>query len=113
MRKSRTVITVETEEVWIVRNRRTAVRTWCSECGRQTTLVTLAEAVALGGVSSRVIYRRVESGGIHYSETPSGLLLFCANSLPKEVPAISKLDEKQKINENVLQSPNSVEDKGK
>ena len=81
MRKTRTVITVETEEVWIIKNRNSPVRAWCSACGQETGMVTLAEAVALGGVSSRVIYRLVESGGIHYSETPAGLLRFCINSL--------------------------------
>ena len=70
-------------------------------------MVSLAEAVVLGGVSSRVIYRRVESGGIHYAETPAGLLVFCTNSLPKEANAISKLDEGQRINEAVLPSPDS------
>ena len=107
MRKIRTVITVETEEVWIIRNRRSPVRTWCSKCGEQTTLVTLAEAVALGGVSSRVIYRRVEGGGIHYKESQAGLLLFCTNSLAKKGPALSKLDEGQKTNEIVLPSAES------
>jgi hypothetical protein len=81
MKKIRTVITVETEEVWIIRDRRSPVREWCSECGEQARMVTLAEAVALGGVGSRVIYHRVEAGGIHYAETPAGLLLFCETSL--------------------------------
>jgi hypothetical protein len=74
-------------------------------------MVTLAEAVALGGVSSRVIYRLVECGGIHYAETAAGLLLFCTNSLPKEATAISRLDEGQRIDETVLPLPDSVKGK--
>ncbi len=35
----------------------------------------------LANVSSRTIYRRVEAGEMHYTETEEGLLLVCANSL--------------------------------
>lgn len=81
MRKIRTDITVETEEILIIRWRRNLARPECAWCGERTRMISLEEAIALGGVSSRAIYRRVAAGEIHYEETPGGLLLVCPNSL--------------------------------
>ena len=39
------------------------------------------EAAAVAGVSTRVIYRLIEAGAIHYIETPAGLLRVCLNSV--------------------------------
>ena len=39
------------------------------------------EAPALASVSTRTMYRWVESGRVHFLETPEGRLLVCRNSL--------------------------------
>jgi hypothetical protein len=51
----------------------------CGRCG--CGMLLLEEAVAVGEVSSRVIYRLVEAGALHFSETQDGLLLVCLKSL--------------------------------
>jgi hypothetical protein len=40
-------------------------------------------AAALSGVTPRTIYRWVEDEKVHFRETPAGLLLVCAESLPR------------------------------
>ncbi len=54
---------------------------WCEACAAQVRMVTAEEAAMIAEVSARAIYRRVEAGRIHFTETPEGLLLICFNSL--------------------------------
>ena len=56
-----------------------AIAVLCRECAGG--MLMLEEAVVVAAVSSRVIYRRVEAGAVHFAETPNGLLLICLNSL--------------------------------
>ena len=44
-------------------------------------MVTPEAAAALTRVTVRSIYARVETEGVHFLETPDGLLLLCADSL--------------------------------
>jgi len=44
-------------------------------------MITPEEAAALCEVSTRTIYRWLESGAIHFSETASEGLLICLSSL--------------------------------
>jgi hypothetical protein len=44
-------------------------------------MFTPDQAALIANVSSRTIYRRVEAGEMHYTETAEGFLLVCANSL--------------------------------
>ena len=76
-----TEITVETDEVVVVRKLGGPTVEWCSECGEATTMLTPEQAVALTGASWREISRRVEAGRVHFTETGDGLLLICTNSL--------------------------------
>lgn len=76
--KTRTEITLETDR-WIVVSRPQKTR-WCSACARHVEMMTIDDAALLGRVSSRTIFAWVESGALHASETPQGLLLICPNS---------------------------------
>ena len=52
-------------------------------------MVVSEQAIALVGVSSRLLHREIEAGIIHFAETPKGSLLVCLNSLllrKREVP---------------------------
>ena len=50
-------------------------------CGQCSQPLVLAErAVAATGLSSRAIHRLVETGEIHFAETPAGALLICLSS---------------------------------
>lgn len=82
--KRRTEINVETCQVLVIRRPGRAVAAWCNECGEQTRMLTLDEAIALSGASSREIHRRVEAGEIHFTETAEGFLLICLPSLLKD-----------------------------
>jgi hypothetical protein len=80
-RTRRLEITVETDEVLVVRRRTNGPRIRCAQCEHRAGLVTVDQAAAAAGVSSRAIFRSVETGVLHFSETPDGRLLVCLNSL--------------------------------
>jgi len=44
-------------------------------------MITADEAAALRGVSTRVIYRCLEDGAIHFIETSKGQLFICLKTL--------------------------------
>ena len=75
-------IILKSERLIINRPGRTASAI-CEKCAGG--MLTLEEAVAVAGVSSRVIHRRVEMGAVHFDETPDGLLLVCLNALAAHV----------------------------
>jgi len=57
----------------------------CDQCVERSGMITPEEAAALSNVSTRTIYRGLESGSIHFSETaPSGLLI-CLQMLVKNI----------------------------
>jgi putative AbiEi antitoxin of type IV toxin-antitoxin system len=77
--RRRIEITVETDERFIVKGLGGSLPAWCPECAGQ--VITPQEAVAVAGISSRAIHRLVESGAVHFTETPEGVLLICLSSL--------------------------------
>lgn len=81
MTKRKTEITVERHRVLVISKREFSVVTWCGACEGRTRMVTVDEAASRGGINSRTIYRRVETGDVHFIETPEGCLLVCLNSL--------------------------------
>ena len=84
--KIRTEITIETERVLIIKQRKGRVLAWCPICARQVPMVKVDEAAALCRVSSRTIYRWVETDKVHFVETPQGGLLICLSSLAVNRP---------------------------
>jgi len=76
--KTRTEITVETERLVIVNRRRRSA--WCPSCSRQVEMLTVDDAAILFHVASRTIFHWAESGAVHSTETPEGLLLICPDS---------------------------------
>jgi hypothetical protein len=73
-------VTIETRRRTLVRSR-VRIATTCPICENGTPLLTTEEAAVLSGSSVREIYRRVEAGQIHFSESGDGLLLICRRSL--------------------------------
>lgn len=82
MRK-RTVTTIETHQIVIVRRPGGAALAWCPACLKEVEMVPLEEAALLAGVSLQNICRRVAADDIHFVETANGGLI-CLNSLLKE-----------------------------
>jgi hypothetical protein len=54
---------------------------WCRQCRHDTNLMPPEDAAIVTGVSAREIYRRLEIGGIHFTELSMGNLLICLNSV--------------------------------
>jgi hypothetical protein len=81
--KKRTVTTIETHQILIVRRPGGAVLAWCPVCLREVEMVSLEEAALLANVSLRDICRRVGDGRLHFVETAQGGLV-CLPSLLKE-----------------------------
>lgn len=75
------LITTETHEIYIVRNRREKIYGFCAECGKETEIINLDSAVSLTGKSARQIFYAIETGAIHSLETAQGHLLVCRETL--------------------------------
>ena len=83
-KKRRTEVTIETQRVFVIRTPKDSTRVWCAVCAALLKAVTPAEAAVLACVSTRTIYRWVEAGKLHFTETPDGTLWICFNSLLSE-----------------------------
>lgn len=80
---SRTEIIVETYRILTLKGSSRYRFAWCEACGVQVRMATADEAAVLAGLSSRVIYQRIEARQLHFVETPSGVVFICLNSLGK------------------------------
>jgi hypothetical protein len=65
----------------VIRKRRTEARAWCAECSALVEMFTTAEAAVALGLRERILFREIEGGRIHFTETDEDPLLICANSL--------------------------------
>ena len=82
-RRKKTEIIVERDQVLVIRKLDHRARRWCAECGEQVLMVSVDDAASIAGLTSRAVYRQVETGQVHFSETTDGSLLICLNSLMK------------------------------
>ena len=77
--RTRREITIERERWVVVRRRRGTA--WCNVCSREVEMLSVDDAAIFAGVNSRTMFHWVESGAVHSSETPEGLLIICPHSL--------------------------------
>ena len=82
MFRKRTEITVETDRLIVIRGNQRVIG-WCALCEQQREMLATDEAALTAHVKSSTIFQWAESGRIHCAETPEGLLLICADSLPR------------------------------
>ncbi len=76
------LITSAVSEIFILRRgRQNAIRGFCPHCEAETEMLDLDSAVSIFRVGTREIIRQMETGAIHSTETGSGHLLVCQNSL--------------------------------
>jgi len=81
-RMKRTIkLTVESEQLMIIRRRRAPSHEWCPTCGDVVTAVTAEEASALLRVSLRAVYGMLNAETLHFIEANENLLLICSNSV--------------------------------
>jgi len=81
VRRRRIKILLETKEVVAVRLAPRGVETWCSDCRKRVELAPPDLAADAAGTSTRTIYRWIESGKVHFAESPKGRVLVCLNSV--------------------------------
>jgi hypothetical protein len=81
VRKKRTEITVETEQVTVIHRPRSFARAWCVHCRKEVNMVTAEQAAAVAGASLRSICRFVEVDDLHFMEKADRVLFICLDSL--------------------------------
>jgi excisionase family DNA binding protein len=72
---------VERPQVFIINRPGVSEQKNCSRCTESSGMITPDEAAAISGVSTRVIYRKLEDGEIHFIETARGELFICVKTL--------------------------------
>ena len=81
MKKStRTEVIIESETTIVLR-RRDPLCAWCAHCRCETLMLTPEMAESLAGVTTDVIYQRLEAGSIHSIELAGGVVLVCGRSV--------------------------------
>ena len=83
MRKSRRIRIISRSEQTLTIKTKPAAATakWCAECSALVRMLTPDEAAALSSRTPRIIYRWIEGGLLHYTESASNELLICFNAL--------------------------------
>jgi hypothetical protein len=76
--RTRTEITLEMDRCIVVSRPRK--QRFCFDCARYVEMLSLDDAALMAQVSTRTIFHWAETGEVHWSETPEGLLLICPNS---------------------------------
>ena len=74
-------ITVETDEITIIRSSRESLLTLCPVCPEPIFMMTPEQAAVMSGTNPREVYRLVDEGRVHHEETREGFLLVCPNSI--------------------------------
>ena len=75
------IITVETVQKTVIRRISAPPETvWCELCAAEVKMLSPAQAAQTVKMSQREIFRRVEGGKLHFTETADGKLLICSGS---------------------------------
>lgn len=85
--KRKMEIEVRQNRIWLIENGKPAADRACSSCAGRGTMLSVTEARQIANISSRAIYRMVESGQLHFQETADGSLLVCSESLSAAKPS--------------------------
>lgn len=81
IRKRKTETVIVKHEFLRIRGPHEAMTAWCGQCGRDARLMPPEDAAIVMGVTAREIYRRLEVGQVHFTESIRGCLLICMNSV--------------------------------
>ncbi len=84
MAKQKTTINIETHNILVVRPIHSPINFWCSECGMTVSMVTPERAAIMIQTSPREIYRKVETGEIHFVEISDKELFVCCRCLQND-----------------------------
>jgi len=73
---------VEIHEFYAIRTASGSLPALCTECSQRDAIMLAPDhAALLSHVPTRMIYRLVETGSIHYREEPNGSVVVCVRSL--------------------------------
>ena len=93
MKQQTTEIFIETREKIVFRQTSAQeVSAVCERCGSDSIFIVPERAAFLFDLTTREIYRRVESGAIHFLETGAGSTFVCAASLSNNAGELKMLD---------------------
>ena len=74
--------TVEIHEFYAIRTASGSLPALCAECPQGDAIMLAPDhAALLSHVPTRMIYRLIETGSIHYREAPNGSVVVCVRSL--------------------------------
>lgn len=79
--KRRIEIFLETEQLFFLRGGKAGHLAWCEKCAGDVQMMTPEAASFVSRQNTRTIYRGVEAGRVHFTETPEGSLLVCMDSV--------------------------------
>ena len=80
--KTKRVVLVEVEtERLTIRQTSETVQLVCPFCEAEVLMASAERAALLSGHGLRWVINQLETNGLHYIETPDGLLYICLNSL--------------------------------
>ena len=79
-RRRSAVLTVETDEILVVRAGGGTMRASCPVCRREVSMISPEHAARIAGMSTRAIYRWIEAGAVHFTEK-NGSVAICLPSL--------------------------------
>jgi hypothetical protein len=82
----KTSILIKTERKFVVRQAQSDAQIWCKQCAEQ--MIPAQTSADLLGISSREIYRLIETEEIHFIETEANETYVCPG-LVKTVPKIT------------------------
>ena len=94
LRKRRTEIAFELEQTIIVKRRSGSASGWCNDCELEVVMITPDEAASITSMTTRALYRLVDAGIIHFTETEGGLIRLC---LPSLLQAIGEANQDKQL----------------
>lgn len=88
--KQRTVIRVETHSLSVIRPLQSSVNLWCERCEAIVQMFAPERAAEIINKKPRMIYRRIETGELHFMETQDGEIFVCSLSLIGDFKEVEK-----------------------
>ena len=67
-------ISVERQEISVLRRNRQAVIQFCKQCGAKVEMLTVESARAITGMTPRMLYRSIEAENVHFVESSEGMI---------------------------------------
>lgn len=72
---------VEINQTVVVNKIDSLVQAWCEGCAAEGQWITPEHAAIISNTDTRSLYRRIEGGEVHFTESTDGPALICLNSL--------------------------------